>query len=166
MRPLAVMAGLRPLLRAEGPAGELSREHAIHEEHGVLSVAGGKYTTFRVMARDTLERVLRQLGRPHAPLADPEVPLPVPPADELPLERRVQLAVREGFARRIEDVLRRRGHLWLSPDRGRGAAGEVARIMATMLGWSEERERREVSEWDVGVHLEERLLDRAGWPPA
>jgi glycerol-3-phosphate dehydrogenase len=84
----------------------------------------------------------------------------------MPLEHRVEWAVRDAFARRLEDVLRRRSHLWLEGDRGRGAASEVAQIMARLLGWDEAQERREVAEWDIAVHAEEQLLDRAGWPPA
>ncbi len=166
IRPLALTAGVRPLLRGEGEAGQLPREHGVFEEPGMIVVAGGKYTTFRVMARDTLERVLHRLGRPATAIRDPEEPLPTPPPDDLPLERRIHWAVREAHARRLEDVLRRRSLLWLSPDLGRSAASEVAGAMAPLLGWDEAWEKREVAEWDLAVHAQERLLDLAGWPPA
>src|SRR5258705_12602956 len=60
--PLAIVSGLRPLLRSEDDVGSASREHRVLEEHGVITIAGGKYTTFRVMARDALESVQRRLG--------------------------------------------------------------------------------------------------------
>ncbi|WP_307848396.1 glycerol-3-phosphate dehydrogenase/oxidase [Microbispora oryzae] len=57
-----VYAGLRPLLGGSGKEGagsetvKLSREHAvIRPEPGLVIVAGGKYTTYRVMARDAVD---------------------------------------------------------------------------------------------------------------
>ncbi|MEO5617758.1 MAG: glycerol-3-phosphate dehydrogenase/oxidase [Candidatus Eisenbacteria bacterium] len=161
IRPLAVTTGIRPLLRAEGDANGLSREHAVLEDAGVFTIAGGKYTTFRVMARDVLVRVLRRLGYPGNGAVPADRALPAPPAEELSLEKRVDWAVREDFARRLEDVLRRRSRLWLEPDRARRLAPQVAARMAGHLGWSEERTRREVADWDVAMNEEERLIDRA-----
>jgi glycerol-3-phosphate dehydrogenase len=69
-----VYAGLRPLLTAEakrrlGPhtvdeqTSELSRTHAVVEPMlGLMMVAGGKYTTYRVMAADVVDRAARRLG--------------------------------------------------------------------------------------------------------
>src|SRR4051795_180910 len=61
-----VYAGLRPLLSGEQEeTSQLSREHAIsHAPRGMVSVAGGKYTTYRVMARDAVDAAVRELGRP------------------------------------------------------------------------------------------------------
>jgi glycerol-3-phosphate dehydrogenase len=59
----ATWAGLRPLLAddATGPSG-VSREHAIVEgPAGMLTVAGGKLTTYRVMAQDAVNRAVEQL---------------------------------------------------------------------------------------------------------
>jgi glycerol-3-phosphate dehydrogenase len=55
-------AGLRPLL-GDGSAGpsRVSREHAVVEgPAGMLTVAGGKLTTYRVMAMEAVDRVLQQ----------------------------------------------------------------------------------------------------------
>jgi glycerol-3-phosphate dehydrogenase len=66
-----VWAGLRPLL-APGPGrrklsertADLSRRHTVQtSEHGVVSVTGGKLTTYRKMAEDTVDAVLKELGR-------------------------------------------------------------------------------------------------------
>ena len=59
----AVYAGLRPLLgrEADETAG-LSREHAVRRSApGLISVAGGKYTTYRLMARDAVDAAAREL---------------------------------------------------------------------------------------------------------
>jgi glycerol-3-phosphate dehydrogenase len=54
---VGVYAGLRPLLTGETDAtSKLSREHAVAvRAPGLVSVAGGKYTTYRVMAKDTID---------------------------------------------------------------------------------------------------------------
>lgn len=62
---LATFAGLRPLLSAEGTADTklLSRGHDVEvDESGLVSVLGGKWTTYRVMAQDAVDVVVRQLG--------------------------------------------------------------------------------------------------------
>ncbi|WP_155375545.1 glycerol-3-phosphate dehydrogenase/oxidase [Catellatospora vulcania] len=59
-----VYAGLRPLLRGESDStSALSREHAVVEPLlGLLLVAGGKFTTYRVMAQDVIDKAVRRLG--------------------------------------------------------------------------------------------------------
>ncbi len=64
---LGSFAGLRPLLRAgtNDPAA-ISREFQLFDSpSGLLSVAGGKYTTYRHMAEVIVEAVAQRLGRPH-----------------------------------------------------------------------------------------------------
>ncbi len=58
-----VYAGLRPLLSGESDStSSLSREHAVVEPLlGLLLVAGGKFTTYRVMAEDVVDRAARRL---------------------------------------------------------------------------------------------------------
>ena len=80
---VSVWAGLRPLLRQDPTAApsEVSREHRVVESaQGLITIAGGKLTTYRVMARDVVDRVAARLhqldGRPTAPR---------PPTDRLPL---------------------------------------------------------------------------------
>jgi glycerol-3-phosphate dehydrogenase len=65
---VAAWAGIRPLLpsRSETP-GAASREHAVAVSGaGLVSISGGKLTTYRVMATDVLRVVCRTLGRPLA----------------------------------------------------------------------------------------------------
>jgi glycerol-3-phosphate dehydrogenase len=54
-------AGFRPLLAGrEGSTADLSRRHAIvtDTETGMVTVVGGKLTTYRRMAQDTVDRLL------------------------------------------------------------------------------------------------------------
>lgn len=69
-------AGLRPLLQQQGTASSRSREHAIIREGCVLTVAGGKLTTYRAMAEETVDLVGRILGRELPPCRTAAVPLP------------------------------------------------------------------------------------------
>lgn len=61
-------AGLRPL-RAPGAAAEgnsgISRESAIVEDEGILSLSGGKFTTFRSMSERTVDRAMELLAKAH-----------------------------------------------------------------------------------------------------
>ncbi|MEE3329990.1 MAG: glycerol-3-phosphate dehydrogenase/oxidase [Myxococcota bacterium] len=60
-----VYAGLRPLLYGETDStSQLSREHAVSESaSGLISVAGGKYTTYRVMAKDAVDVAASKLSK-------------------------------------------------------------------------------------------------------
>ena len=63
---ITAWAGLRPLVAGDEGAddpGAVSREHAVSERvPGLVRVTGGKLTTYRVMARDTVDAVQRSLG--------------------------------------------------------------------------------------------------------
>ena len=64
---IAVWSGLRPLVRnaASERTADLSRNHRIEvSESGIIGVSGGKLTTYREMAEDTVDMVLEQLGLP------------------------------------------------------------------------------------------------------
>lgn len=62
-------AGIRPLVPTAGDSpGAASREHAVTTSpHGLVSITGGKLTTYRVMAADVLNIVFARLSRPRRP---------------------------------------------------------------------------------------------------
>ena len=68
--------------------------------------------------------------------------------------------MREEFARRLEDVVRRRTHLWLELDRGRAAAAAMLPVMTRLLEWSPERAREEMQAYEASLREEESLLER------
>jgi glycerol-3-phosphate dehydrogenase len=72
-----VYAGLRPLLAGESEeSSALSREHAVARVvPGLISIAGGKYTTYRVMAADAVDAAIEDLPRRVAPSCTDKVPL-------------------------------------------------------------------------------------------
>jgi glycerol-3-phosphate dehydrogenase len=60
---VSTFAGLRPLVAAPGKPSALSREHVIVEsESGLITIAGGKLTTHRLMARQATDRVQARLA--------------------------------------------------------------------------------------------------------
>lgn len=63
---IGVYAGLRPLLHGESEeTSKLSREHAVLDGgDGMVTIAGGKYTTYRVMAKDAVDALAPYLDRP------------------------------------------------------------------------------------------------------
>jgi glycerol-3-phosphate dehydrogenase len=76
---LASWAGLRPLLREEGKApSEISRKDEIATDPttGMISIAGGKLTTYRRMAERVVDLVFARLGRKSPPCRTDEVALP------------------------------------------------------------------------------------------
>ena len=74
---LSTWSGLRPLLRPEGGQSEsaVSREHHLEAQPGLVTIAGGKLTTYRRMSEEVVELAGRQLG-PLQPRKTRERPLP------------------------------------------------------------------------------------------
>jgi glycerol-3-phosphate dehydrogenase len=63
---IGVFAGLRPLVSSDPDSAttELSREHVVdHPVPGFVTIAGGKYTTYRVMSEDAVDSAVSDLMR-------------------------------------------------------------------------------------------------------
>ncbi|MEP7017530.1 MAG: glycerol-3-phosphate dehydrogenase/oxidase [Actinomycetota bacterium] len=204
-----VYAGLRPLLAGESETtSALSREHVVgHPTPGLVVVAGGKYTTYRVMAADAVDEVARGIdGRVPAscteriPLLgaegydaawnsrhrtatryaihvarvehllqrygtlatevldlcaeDPVLAEGLSGADDY-LAAEVVYAVSHEGARHLDDVLTRRTRISIETwDRGVSAATPAAALMAPILGWSDEQQRKEVEHYLSRVDAE------------
>jgi glycerol-3-phosphate dehydrogenase len=71
---LAVYVGLRPLVRGEGKTSALSRDHVIHVDNsGLLTITGGKWTTYRHMAEDCLDHAITLGKLPDVPCSTKEL---------------------------------------------------------------------------------------------
>ncbi len=69
-------AGLRPLLDSDGRTSDLSRKHAVLiSDSGVVTIVGGKLTTYRRMAEDAVDVAVRSAGLPDAPCRTKDLPL-------------------------------------------------------------------------------------------
>jgi glycerol-3-phosphate dehydrogenase len=67
---LSVFVGVRPLVRsgADASTAALSRDHTIHiDPSGLLTIAGGKWTTYRHMAEDTVDHAATLARLPERP---------------------------------------------------------------------------------------------------
>jgi len=109
-----VYAGLRPLLAGESDqTSKLSREHVVaHPTPGLVVVAGGKYTTYRVMAKDAVDEAARTLGGDVPACATEDIPLVGAVGYQAMWNRRKALAAESGLhVERIEKMLMRHGVL-------------------------------------------------------
>ncbi len=107
-----VYAGLRPLLAGdEANTAKLSREHLVaNPVPGLVVVAGGKYTTYRVMAEDAVDMAVRELGADVAGSVTQRVPLLGAAGYEALWNGRHRLAERFGLSvPTVERLLRRYG---------------------------------------------------------
>jgi glycerol-3-phosphate dehydrogenase len=175
---LSMWAGLRPLVQSapqssnagatiRAPTSTISREHAVMVDvSGLVSVAGGKWTTYRAMAEDVLDQCVKRDYWPeikkcitdHTPLIGaPDSlekvahPLSAPagvqnygqeidsvqalPGNDVWVvpgfsEAMVRFAVRNEYARSVEDVLARRSRLLFV---NATAAIQVASVISAIL---------------------------------
>jgi glycerol-3-phosphate dehydrogenase len=114
-------AGVRPLISSGDPrkSVDISRKEELYEtSSGMLTITGGKLTTYRRMAKLTVDRLVEREGR-KAPCHTAEIPLGMEarPADldapdEVGEETLSQLAFRYGHAaRKVLDLARERPEL-------------------------------------------------------
>jgi len=75
---VAAFAGLRPLIAEEAAsASKVSREHrVVVSPSGLISIGGGKYTTYRAVAEELAELVTKRLGSESRPCLTARLPLP------------------------------------------------------------------------------------------
>jgi glycerol-3-phosphate dehydrogenase len=107
-----VYAGLRPLLAGESEStSKLSREHTVaHPVPGLVMIAGGKYTTYRIMARDAVDAVAHGLDGKVAPSCTENIPLAGADGYQALWNSRHAMARASGLhVARIENLLHRYG---------------------------------------------------------
>jgi glycerol-3-phosphate dehydrogenase len=146
---LSDWAGVRPLLAdSRGGPSDISRAHHIAmAEPGWIDVAGGKLTTYRLIAEETVDRLVRFLGLKGRRSTTAEGSLiaatdagrasavvPPEPSPEL-----VEHYCTREWSVHLDDVMIRRTswHHYV-PDRST-EADQVAGWMAEVLGWSQDR---------------------------
>ena len=139
-------AGLRPLLAdPNGNPSDISRSHEIRNpKPGWWDVAGGKLTTYRLMAEQAVDRILKKkTGSPHASRTAQEALLPpgeirgsgiLPPPFSKEI---VEHFCRNEWAVHLDDLMTRRTS-WQYYHRDAGRLAEQASFwMAECLGWKE-----------------------------
>jgi glycerol-3-phosphate dehydrogenase len=144
---ISTWSGLRPLVAdPHGNPSDISRRHEIAMSNpGWWDVTGGKLTTYRLMAEETVNAIARRLGRKSAACTTGDEPLVsaeesaisggvLPP---LPSAAVVEHACRAEWARQLEDVMIRRTSWRHYQADHAPLAEQVARWMGGQLGWSE-----------------------------
>ncbi|MEN8581730.1 glycerol-3-phosphate dehydrogenase/oxidase [Arthrobacter sp. KBS0703] len=109
-----VYAGLRPLLAGENDStAKLSREHIVaHPVPGLVVVAGGKWTTYRVMAKDAVDEASRSMDERVPPSCTESVPLLGATGFKAAWNRRNRTAEETGVhVARVEHLLNRYGSM-------------------------------------------------------
>ena len=144
----SAFAGLRPLLDPEhateggrqGKSAGLSREHAVVvSDSGLVTVTGGKWTTYRWMAEQVVDRAATEAGLPAVPCSTHDLRLN---CEALPegLEAMARFAIRHEAARTVEDILARRSRaLFLDAAGAEASIGSVGEILAQELAPAPER---------------------------
>ncbi len=146
---LSAWAGLRALVRrAAVDTSRLPREHLVDVSRtGLISITGGKWTTYRKMAEDAVNAVAAHahLAPVACPTADLALQCYEPPL-LISLAERVKVAAHEEMARTVEDVLARRTRtLFLDAKAARDEAPAVAAALARQLGRDAAWEREQIS---------------------
>lgn len=100
---ISSFAGLRPLVAdTRDTASNVSREHRIFEsDSGLISVGGGKYTTYRAVAEEVAELVLDRLGKGDRNSRTAELPLPGGAVSDLKAESQ---RLQERYALPMEQI--------------------------------------------------------------
>ena len=159
---IATWAGVRPLLasRRRGGPSNISRAHRIRmPEPGWLDIAGGKLTTYRLIAQQGVDRLLSHLGRrakacrtakepllPPEELAGASGVLPPPVRPEI-----VEHYCAREWAVHLDDVMvRRTSWHYYCQDRAE-IARQAAGWMADVLGWGQSDIEAELSRYQTGM---------------
>ena len=163
---VAAWAGIRPLIASghKKDPSSASREHAITTTaRGVLTITGGKLTTYREMAEQCVDAVVRRLGTRVRRCDTAAAPLPGERPAATPNDRRltdtlpwreqdVEHGVRAEFAETVSDVLIRRTTLAFEQrDHGLSLAPNVAKQMGSLLHWTDAGVRQAVDEFTQDV---------------
>lgn len=148
---ITTFAGLRPLINTQGrPAWHVSREHLVKESNsGLISVVGGKYTTYRHLAQQVVDVAISRLGSRNFKECTTATIGPSSAEDgeeNVNLRQRIDYAVKEEMTCTLTDLLARRLQLATSPSLGLDKADECSQVMAELLGWSS-------SQADSQMHL-------------
>ncbi len=154
---LSVFAGLRPLVRPahskSGNTSKISRDHHIDVSMaGLITIVGGKWTTYRHMAEDTIDQAIQSASLTASPCTtldleihrsaesepiareDPELDQLLHPEFKYK-KATIVAAARHEMAQTLEDALSRRTRcLLLNQKASLEAAPEAANLMAKELG--------------------------------
>ena len=177
---LYTYSGVRPLAYTKNEDEQgITRRHFLREHpqfQNLVSVVGGKLTTYRSLAEECVDLIFRKLERPSPPCKTAPIPLPGAVSRTLanvcerwrrvygsrakqvaelaeqfnvenPLAAEVAFSFKEEFAKTLSDCFLRRTMIGLNADLGLSELQTAAEIGERVLGWSKERAEREVERY-------------------
>lgn len=159
---ITTYASLRPLVNTgRTPAWQVSREHLIRESRaGLISVVGGKYTTYRHLAEQVVDLVLTKFsGRSFKKCITASVGPSLPQQQRADLHDSVEEAVKEGMANNLIDLLVRRLQLSVTPSLGLDRLEECASIMAGLLNWGLSQKESQISSYKEEIRKNTQFSD-------
>lgn len=158
---LSVFTGIRPLVRAAHAkaTAQLARDHTILvSSSNLITITGGKWTTYRQMAEDVIDKAMKVGGLPSRSCITKNLPLHVDPPlkpskrlhPKLPYHiSDVLRAIHSEMARTVEDILARRTRsLLLDAKASLDIAPQVAHLLAKELGKSTAWEKKQVTAYE------------------
>ena len=145
-------ASLRPLVNTQGrPSWQVSREHLIKESpSGLISVVGGKYTTYRHLAEEVTDLALLKLKGRDFKKCITDTTGPSSQASsrgKMALPELIEHSVKNEMANSLNGLLIRRLQLSSTPSRGLEYLNDCANIMGGILGWSEAQRESEIDRY-------------------
>jgi glycerol-3-phosphate dehydrogenase len=148
-RILFAYSGVRPLpwTRNEDEQN-ITRRHFIREHPRVknlLSIVGGKLTTYRSLAEECVDLVFRKLGRQSPECLTASEILPPPVIRDF--SAAVVFSFKHEMAKTLADCFLRRTMRGLDGDLGFGALEAAVEVGVSVLGWSDERVTWEVENY-------------------
>ncbi len=158
---LSVFAGIRPLVKT----GDASKTSAISRGHdlfvdvsGLVTITGGKWTTYRRMAEDAINKAAELGGLGMRECVTETLDIASSPKEsngellhpDLPYTQSVVVrAVRDEMALTVEDVLTRRTRaLFLNARAAIEIAPRVAAIMTKEMGWDDEWKKQQIADFE------------------
>jgi glycerol-3-phosphate dehydrogenase len=153
---LSAFAGLRPLVRAEGAesTAALSRDHTIVvSDRGLVTITGGKWTTYRKMAEDVVDHAVRVAGLETRPCRTSTLPIHGCPDPDAPAVADPRLAHYGSDAAAVADLEAEMGDRPL-------AAG--AAVTAGQVAWAARHEQARTVEDVLARRTRALLLDARG----
>ncbi len=180
-KAISTFAGVRPLVAQEKrDPWAVSRGHLIYQDsNGLISVAGGKFTTFRKIAEEAVDRAAAHFpGRSLAPCSTAQVfqdlsqraekirqwiteepSLAEPVCSHHPFtQAEIRWAVEEEMCLSLSDLLWRRLEIGWSACQGLDALEPACERMGRYLGWSDEEKLRQKRNYEREIALAHQAL--------
>lgn len=158
---LSVFAGVRPLVSRSNTknTASLSRSHELFvDKYGLVTITGGKWTTYRRMAEEAVNKAIKIGNLPFVKCLTETLRITPPPTNlgdrmhpELPYTRDdVIRAVRDEMAQTVEDVLARRTRaLFLNANAARELAPMIAEVVRIELGKNESQIDEQLTRFEI-----------------